>query len=126
MTNEQLVEALSKMSVLELCELTRTLEQKWGVKAAPQVAPQQLLVPDGNQPPPVEQKTEFDVTMKSFAADKKMPVLKTVREVTGLGLKEVKDFMESLPKKVKEGISKAEAEEIVTKLRDAGAEVVME
>lgn len=125
MSTEQLVENLSNLTVLELCELTRTLEQKWGVKAAPPAAPVgtvQPEVPVNNAPP----QTEFNVVMKSFAADKKMPVLKAVREVTGLGLKEMKDFMESLPKTVKESVSKTEAEELVNKLREAGAEVVME
>lgn len=127
MSNEQLVESLSNLSVLDLCELTRTLEQKWGVKATPPVVTSpQLVVPDGNTPAPVEQKTEFNVVMKSFAPDKKMPVLKLVRELTGLGLKDIKDFMEALPKTVKEGVSKSEAEELTARLREAGAEVEME
>lgn len=125
--SEQLVENLSNLSVMELCELTRTLEQKWGVKAAPPVAAPVGTVQPGPNPveaPPAQ--TEFNVVMKSYAPDKKMPVLKAVREVTGLGLKEMKDFMDSLPKTVKESVSRSEAEDLVNKLREAGAEVVME
>ena len=125
MSNEQLVESLSNLSVLDLCQLTRTLEQKWGVKAAPPV----VTSAPRTEAPPVETapaQTEFNVVMKSFAADKKMPVLKLTRELTGLGLKEIKDFMESLPKTVKEGVSKTDAEDMVAKLTEAGAVVVME
>lgn len=126
MSTEQLVENLSNLTVLELCELTRTLEQKWGVKAAPPAAPVGTAQPDATPIINAPVQTEFNVVVKSFAPDKKMPVLKAVREVTGLGLKEMKDFMESLPKTVKESISKSEAEELVNKLREAGAEVTME
>lgn len=126
MSTEQLVENLSNLTVLELCELTRTLEQKWGVKAAPPAAPVGTAQPDATPIINAPVQTEFNVVVKSFAPDKKMPVLKAVREVTGLGLKEMKDFMESLPKTVKESIFKSEAEELVNKLREAGAEVTME
>lgn len=126
MSTEQLVENLSNLTVLELCELTRTLEQKWGVKAAPPAAPVGTAQPDATPVINTPVQTEFNVVVKSFAPDKKMPVLKAVREVTGLGLKEMKDFMESLPKTVKESLSKSEAEELVNKLREAGAEVTME
>lgn len=126
MSNEQLVESLSNLSVLDLCQLTRTLEQKWGVKAAPPVV---TTSQPRTEAPPQEAapaQTEFNVVMKSFAADKKMPVLKLTRELTGLGLKEIKDFMEALPKTVKEGVSKSEAEDMVAKLTEAGAVVTME
>lgn len=125
MNKEQLIEGLSNLSVMDLCALTKDLEQKWGVTAAPPVMALQSL-PSQETVPEVEQKTEFNVVMKSFAPDKKMPVLKAIREVTGLGLKEMKDFMDSLPKLVKEAVSKADAEELVAKLREVGAEVVIE
>jgi len=124
-TNQQLVDTLSSLSVVDLCALTRTLEDKWGVKALPRAAVG-VLTPTLLEVLPVEAQTEFNVVMKSYAADKKMPVLKAVREVIGLGLKEMKDFMESLPKTVKEGLSKVEADELIGKLREAGAEAVME
>ena len=126
MSTEQLVESLSNMTVLELCALTRTLETKWGVKATAPAAPVGTAQPESPVTPTAPEQTEFNVVMKSYAPDKKMPVLKSVREVIGLGLKEMKDFMESLPKTVKEGLPKAEAEELAAKLREAGAEITLE
>lgn len=123
---DQLIHTLSNLSAPELCELTRTLEQKWGVKAVPQPAPPLILVPTKLDLLPIQVQTEFNVVMKSFPPDKKMAVLKVVREITGLGLKEVKDFLESLPKVVKESLSKVEANELVAKLQAVGAEVITE
>ena len=120
-TKEQLIEAIEKMTVLELAELVKELEDRFGVSAAAPVAVAAAPVAGGGEAA-AEEKTEFDVILKSFGA-KKIQVIKAVREITGLGLKDAKDLVEGAPKAVKEGVSKEEAEEIKKKLEEAGAEV---
>ncbi|MCX7667809.1 MAG: 50S ribosomal protein L7/L12 [Atribacterota bacterium] len=122
MTKEEIIEAIEKMTVLELAELVKALEEKFGVSAAMPVAA--VAAPAATQAvaEEVEEKTEFDVILKSAGAQK-LQVIKEVRAITGLGLKEAKDLVDNPPKPVKEGISKKEAEEIKAKLEAAGAEV---
>ncbi|MEN3185363.1 MAG: 50S ribosomal protein L7/L12 [Atribacterota bacterium] len=122
MTKEEIIEAIEKMTVLELAELVKALEEKFGVSAAMPVAA--VAAPAAAQAvvEEVEEKTEFDVILKSAGAQK-LQVIKEVRAITGLGLKEAKDLVDNPPKPVKEGISKKEAEEIKAKLEAAGAEV---
>ena len=116
---EALVSEVEKLTVLELSELVSAIEEKFGVSAAP-VA---VAVAGGAAPAAAaEEKTEFDVVLKSFGA-KKLDVIKAVREITGLGLKEAKEMVEGAPAKVKEGASKEDAEAIKAKLTEAGAEV---
>ena len=117
----KIVEDLSNLTVLEAAELSKLLEEKWGVSAA---APVAIAAAGGGAAAaePVEEKTEFDVILAAIG-DKKIEVIKEVRAVTGLGLKEAKDLVEGAPKPVKEGIAKAEAEEIQKKLEAAGAKV---
>jgi len=114
---DKLVEELSTLSVLEAAELSKLLEEKWGVSAAAPVAAAAVA---GDAGAAAEEKTEFDVMLTSFG-EKKINVIKEVRAITGLGLKEAKDLVESAPAAVKEGVSKDEAEEIKTKLEAAGA-----
>ncbi len=113
---EQLVEDLSSLSVLEAADLAKLLEDKWGVSAAAPVA----MAPAAAAAEVVEEKTEFDVILTAFG-EQKIGVIKEVRAITGLGLKEAKQLVESAPKAVKEGISKDEAEGIQKKLEAAGA-----
>ena len=122
-TTEQVIEHLSNMPVIQLAGLIKQLEEKWGVKAAP-VAVAAAAAPAAAAPAAVEQ-TEFTVVLDSFAADKKIGIIKVVRELTGLGLKEAKDIVEAAPKPLKEGVAKAEAEDMKKKLEDAGAKVVL-
>ena len=118
---EQVVEYLSGLTVMQLVDLTKQLEEKWDVKAAP-VAVAAGPAAGGGDAGPAEEQTEFTVHLKSFG-EKKIQVIKAIREITGLGLKEAKELVESAPKDVKEGISKADAEEIAGKLKEAGADV---
>ena len=118
---DQVIEYLSKLTVVQIVELTKSLEDKWGVKAAPVAMAVGPAVP-GEAAPKEEEKTEFTVVLKSGGAQK-IQVIKVVREVTGLGLKDAKDMVDGAPKEVKAGIPKAEAEDIAKKLKDAGAEV---
>jgi large subunit ribosomal protein L7/L12 len=118
---EKLVDALSELTVLEAAELSKMLEEKWGVSAAAPVAVA-AAAGGGDAAPAAEEKTEFDVILAS-AGDKKINVIKEVRAITGLGLKEAKDLVEGAPKPVKEGASKEEAEELKKKLEEAGATV---
>ena len=117
---EQLVEDLSALTVMEAAELSKMLEEKWGVSAAAPVA----VAAAGAAPAAAaaEEKDEFDVVLAGFG-DKKINVIKEVRGITGLGLKEAKDLVEGAPKVVKEGVKKEEAEEIKKKLEEAGATV---
>jgi len=119
-TKEQVVSFLSGMSVLDLAALTKELEDKWGVKAAP-VAVAAAPAGGGAAAPAAEQ-TEFTVTLTEAGANK-IGVIKAVREVTNLGLKEAKDLVDGAPKVVKEGVNKADAESIKKKLTEAGAKV---
>jgi large subunit ribosomal protein L7/L12 len=122
-TKEQVVDFLSKMSVLDLAALTKELEDKWGVKAAPvAVAASSGPAPTGAQGAPAPEQTEFTVILTDAGANK-IGVIKAVREVTNLGLKEAKDLVDGAPKTVKEGVSKADAENIKKKLTEAGAKV---
>ncbi|MEQ5774868.1 MULTISPECIES: 50S ribosomal protein L7/L12 [unclassified Thalassospira] len=114
-----LVEELSKLTVIEAAELSKLLEEEWGVSAA---APVAVAAAGGAVAEAAEEKTEFDVILAS-AGDKKINVIKEVRAITGLGLKEAKDLVEGAPKAVKEGASKDEAETIKKKLEEAGATV---
>jgi large subunit ribosomal protein L7/L12 len=120
-SKEELVDALSNLKVLEVVDLIKALEDKWGVSAA---APVVMAGGGGGgaaaAAPVVEEKTEFNVTMTSFGANK-VGVIKVIREITGLGLKEAKDLVEGVPSSVKEAIPKADAEAIKKKLEDAGA-----
>ncbi|MGC4066276.1 MAG: 50S ribosomal protein L7/L12 [Polyangiaceae bacterium] len=119
-TREQVVDFLSNLPVIQIAELVKTLEEKWGVSAAP-VA---VAAAGGGAAPAaaVEEKTEFDVVLADAGANK-INVIKVVREITGLGLKEAKDLVEGAPKNIKEGISKADAADLKKKLEDAGAKV---
>ena len=114
-----IVEEIKALSLLEVKELTDALKETFGVEAIAMGAP---AAGAGAAAAEVEEKTEFDVVLKSFGA-KKLDVIKAVREITGLGLKEAKDLVEGAPKNVKEGASKEDAEEIKKKLEEAGAEV---
>jgi len=117
---QKIVDDLSSLTVLEASELAKLLEEKWGVSAAAAVAV--AAGPAGAAAPAAEEKTEFTVVLAA-AGDKKIEVIKEVRAITGLGLKEAKDLVEGAPKPVKEGVNKAEAEEIKKKLEAAGAKV---
>ena len=118
MDKNQIIEALKEMSILEINELVKALEEEFGVSAAPVAAAPVA----GGAAPAAEEKTEFDVVLKSFGA-KKLDVIKVVREITGLGLKEAKDLVEGCPKAVKEAVAKDEAEKIKEQLVAAGATV---
>ncbi len=117
---EKIADQLSELSVLEAADLAKLLEDKWGVSAAAPVAVAAAAA--GGDAAAAEEKTEFDVVLASFG-DKKINVIKEVRALTGLGLKEAKDLVEAAPKAVKEAVSKDEAEEIKGKLEGAGATV---
>jgi large subunit ribosomal protein L7/L12 len=119
-TQDQVVEFLSGLTVMQLVDLTKTLEDKWGVEAAP--APVAVAAGPAATGEAAAEKTEFDVILKSFG-DKKIQVIKAVREITGLGLKDAKELVEGAPKALKEGVEKAEADEVAAKLKEAGAEV---
>ena len=123
MNREEVLNAVAEMSVLELSELIKDMEEKFGVSAAAAVA---VAAPAaggaGGDTGGGEEKTEFDVVLSSFG-DKKVGVIKAVRSITGLGLKETKDLVESAPSAVKEGVSKDEAEEIKKQLEEAGGSV---
>lgn len=117
------IEAISSMTVLELAELVKEMEDKFGVSAAAPAAAAAAAGPVGGAAD-AEEQSEFDVVLESFGA-KKIAVIKVVRELTGLGLKEAKDLVDGAPSKVKEGIEKAEAEEIKKQLEEAGAAVAL-
>ena len=114
-----IVEEIKTLTILELADLVKAVEEEFGVSAA---APVGVVAAAGAAAPAVEEKTEFDVVLKSFGA-KKLDVIKAVREITGLGLKEAKEMVEGAPKNVKEGVSKDEAESVKKALEEAGAEV---
>jgi len=121
-TREQLVEHLGKLSVLELNELRKALEETWGVTAA---APMAMAMPAAAAAAaPVEEQTEFTVVLESAGAEK-IKVIKVVRELSGLGLKDAKDLVDGAPKNLTEGVDKATAEEAKKKLEEAGAKVVL-
>ena len=118
MTKEEIMQAIESMTVLELSELVKAMEEKFGVSASAPVA----VAAAAAAAAAAEEKTEFDVVLTA-AGDKKIGVIKVVREVTGLGLKDAKDLVDNAPKAVKEGISKADAEALKAKLEEAGASV---
>ena len=120
-TKDQVIEFISNMSVLEMSDLVKEMEEKFGVSAAA-AAVAAPAAAGGDAAAPVEEKTEFDVILTSIG-EKKINVIKEVRAITGLGLKEAKEAVESAPKAVKEGVSKEESEEIKKKLEEAGASV---
>ena len=121
MTREELIEAISNMTVLELSELVKEYEEKFGGSAAAPVAVAAAPAAAGAAPAE-EEKTSFDVVLTS-AGDKKVQVIKAVREITALGLKEAKELVDSAPKPIKEGVSKDEAEQIKAKIEEAGGSV---
>jgi large subunit ribosomal protein L7/L12 len=123
-THEQVIDYLSNLPVIQLAGLIKTLEDKWGVKAAPAAVAMAPGAAAGAAPAAAkaEEQTEFNVELKETGGNK-ISVIKVVREITGLGLKEAKDLVEGAPKTVKESVSKAEAEEMTKKLEDAGAKV---
>ena len=114
-----IVEEIKTLTILELADLVKAVEEEFGVSAA---APVGVVAAAGAAAPAAEEKTEFDVILASFGA-KKLDVIKVVRELTGLGLKDAKDLVEGAPKTIKEGISKEDAEKIAEQLKAAGAEV---
>lgn len=115
----QILEQIKSLTILELSDLVKAVEEEFGVSAA---APVAVAGAAGAATPAAEEKTEFDVVLKSFGA-KKLDVIKVVREITGLGLKEAKELVESAPKTIKEGLSKEDAEAMKTKIAATGAEV---
>ena len=115
LSKEEILDAIASMSVLEVSELIKMMEEKFGVSAA-------VAAPAGGAAAPAEEKSEFDVVLKEIGANK-VQVIKAVRELTGLGLKEAKDLVDGAPKTVKEGLAKADAEEAQKKLEAAGAKV---
>ena len=118
---DEIIEAISNITVMELTELRKALEEKFDVKAASMAVA--AAVPAAGGAAAAEEKSEFTVFMSAFAAEKKIQVIKVVREITGLGLKEAKDLVEAAPKAVKESVPKAQAEELKKKLVEAGATV---
>jgi large subunit ribosomal protein L7/L12 len=124
LSNAELVEALSKKPILEIVELVKALEEKWGVSAAAPVAVAAVGGGGAAAAAPAEEKTEFNVVMDSFG-ENKVAVIKVVRTVTGLGLKEAKDLVEGAPSTVKEGVKKDEAESIKKQLEEAGAKATI-
>jgi len=121
-SKDEILDAISKLTLLEVVELISDFEKKFGVTAA---APVAVAAPAGGGAvaAPVEEKTEFTVLLKEYPADKKVTVIKVIREITGLGLKEAKDLVEGVPSTVKEGVNKADSDNFKKKLEDAGAKV---
>ena len=124
-SKDEILEAISNMSVLQVVELIADMEKKFGVTAAAPVAVAAGPAAGGGAAAaaPAEEQTEFTATLKEYPADKKVTVIKVIREITGLGLKEAKDLVEGVPSLVKEGVSKADVEVIKKKLEEAGAKV---
>jgi large subunit ribosomal protein L7/L12 len=122
LTKDQLIEAIKGMTVLELSEMVKALEEEFGVSAAAPVAMAAAPAAGGEAAAPAEEQTAFDVMLTAFG-DQKIQVIKVVRALTGLGLKEAKDVVEGVPSAIKEGVTKDEAEEAKKQLEDAGASV---
>ena len=122
LSNEQIIEAIAGKTLIEVMELVKAMEEKFGVSAAAPVAV--AAGPAAGPAAPVEEKTEFTVVLEGFG-DQKIGVIKVVRGATGLGLKEAKDLVEGVPSKIKEGISKADAEKLKKELEEAGAKVAI-
>ena len=121
-SKDEILDAISKMSLMEVVELISAMEEKFGVTAAAPVAVAAAPAA-GGAAAPAEEKTEFTVILKEYPADKKVTVIKVIREITGLGLKEAKDLVEAVPSTVKEALSKADSESFKKKLEEAGAKV---
>ena len=121
LTNEEIIEALKEMTLLEASELVKAIEETFGVSAA---APAAVVAGPAAAAPAEEEKTEFDVVLEGFG-DNKIAVIKVVREITSLGLKEAKELVEGAPKPIQEGVNKEKAEEIKAKLEEAGAAVTI-
>ncbi|MBO9540302.1 50S ribosomal protein L7/L12 [bacterium] len=124
LTNEQIVDAIKEKSLLEVADLVKMIEDTFGVSAAPAMGGMMMMAPGAGAGAAAEEKTEFDVILES-AGDKKIEVLKVVREATGLGLKEAKDLVDGAPKAIKEKAKKEEAEGLKAKLEAAGAKVAI-
>jgi large subunit ribosomal protein L7/L12 len=124
-TLEQIVDDLSALSVLDMSKLKTLLEDKWGVKAAAAAAPMMMAAPAAGAAPAAAEATEFEVTLQKGPDDKKIGVIKAVREVTGLGLKEAKDIVDGAPKVLKPSCNKAEADEITKKITAGGGQVTV-
>jgi large subunit ribosomal protein L7/L12 len=124
-SKDEILDAISKMSLLEVTELISDMEKKFGVTAAAPVAIAAGPAAGGAAAAaaPAEEQTEFAVTLKEYPADKKVTVIKVIREITGLGLKEAKDLVEGVPSLVKEGVAKADVDAMKKKLEEAGAKV---
>src|SRR4029077_6243590 len=120
---DEILDAISKMTLMDIVELISDMEKKFGVTAAAPVAVAAGPAAGAAAAAPVEEKTEFTVVLKEYPADKKVTVIKVVRELTGLGLKEAKDLVEAVPGTVKDGVNKADSETMKKKLEDAGAKV---
>ena len=120
LSKEEILDAIGNMTILEVVDLVKMMEDKFGVTAA---APVAMAAAPAAAAAPVEEKTEFTVVLKEYPADKKVTVIKVVREATGLGLKEAKDLVEGIPSTVKDGVNKADADKIKKALEDAGAKV---
>ena len=120
-SKEEILDAIGNMSILEVVDLVKMMEDKFGVTAAAPVAA--ASAPAAAAAAPVEEKTEFTVVLKEYPADKKVTVIKVVREATGLGLKEAKDLVEGIPSTIKDGVNKADSDKIKKALEDAGAKV---
>jgi len=121
-SQDEVISYLSNLTVIDLVNLTKALEDKWGVKAAPVAVAAAAAPAAAAAAAPAEEKTEFTVVLKNGGGNK-IGVIKVVREVTGLGLKDAKDLVDGAPKEVKAGVNKTEAQEIEKKLKEAGAEV---
>ena len=122
-SKDEILDAISKLTLVEVVELIADFEKKFGVTAAAPVAVAAAPAAGAAAAAPVEEKTEFTVVLKEYPADKKVTVIKVIREITGLGLKEAKDLVEGVPSTVKEAVSKADSETFRKKLEDAGAKV---
>jgi large subunit ribosomal protein L7/L12 len=122
-SKDEILDSIAKMSLMDVVELISDMEKKFGVTAAAPVAMAAGPGAGAAAAAPVEEKTEFTVVLKEYPADKKVTVIKVVRELTGLGLKEAKDLVEAVPGTVKEGVNKADSEAMKKKLEDAGAKV---
>ncbi|HJL65990.1 MAG: 50S ribosomal protein L7/L12 [Arenicellales bacterium] len=120
LSKEEIIEAIAEMSVLDLSEMIKDMEEKFGVSAAAMAVAAAPAAGAGDAGGAAEEKSEFDVVLASFG-EKKVGVIKTVRALTGLGLKEAKDLVESAPSPIKEGVTKEEAEEVKKQLEEAGA-----
>jgi large subunit ribosomal protein L7/L12 len=122
-SKDEILDAISKMTLMEVVELISDMEKKFGVTAAAPVAVAAGPAGGGAAAAPAEEKTEFTAILKEYPADKKVTVIKVIREITGLGLKEAKDLVEGVPSTVKEAVSKADSDAIKKKLEEAGAKV---